>query len=45
MDVALSPSEKRVYVADSGNTRVQYFDESGVAVVPSSLGRIRALFR
>lgn len=45
MDVTLSPSAKRVYVADNLNDRVQYFDETGVALVPTSLGRIRALFR
>jgi DNA-binding beta-propeller fold protein YncE len=43
--VAVSPSDTRVYVTDFLNARVQYFDESGTAVVPSSLGRVKALFR
>lgn len=44
-DVAVSPSGTRVYVTDFLNARVQYFDETGTAVVPSSLGRVKALFK
>jgi DNA-binding beta-propeller fold protein YncE len=44
-DVAVSPSDTRVYVTDFVNARVQYFDDTITAVVPSSLGRVKALFR
>ncbi|HUV85742.1 MAG TPA: 6-bladed beta-propeller [bacterium] len=44
-DVAVSPSGNRVYVTDYLNDRVQYFDDTAEAVVPSSLGRVKALFR
>jgi tripartite motif-containing protein 71 len=44
-DAALSPSGKRLYVADWGNNRIQYFRWSAPAVSPTSLGRVKALFR
>ena len=44
-DVAVSPSDTRVYVTDFVNARVQYFDDTVTAVVPSSLGRVKALFK
>ena len=43
--VAVSPSGARVYVADNGNSRVQYFRRSDPAVGPASLGRVKALFK
>lgn len=44
-DVAFSTSGARLYVADTGNYRIQYFRWSPPAVSPSSLGRVKALFR
>ena len=38
-------SSGNVYVADNNNHRVQYFKLTNVAVVPASLGRVKALFR
>ena len=43
--VALSPSANRVYVTDSWNSRVQYFRKSDPSVNPTSLGKVKALFR
>jgi len=34
-----------IYVADTDNFRVQYFGWSDPAVKPTSLGRVKALFR
>ncbi|UCH78616.1 MAG: hypothetical protein JSU81_01305 [Candidatus Coatesbacteria bacterium] len=44
-DVAVSPSGTRVYVTDYLNDRVQYFDQANVAVYPTSVGRVKALFK
>ena len=44
-DVFVLPSGKRAYVADGLNDRVQYFRRSDPAVVPESLGKVKALFR
>jgi tripartite motif-containing protein 71 len=44
-DVAFSTSGARLYVADTGNYRVQYFRWTEPAVGPTSLGRVKALFR
>lgn len=38
-------SGSRVYVADCDNHRIQYFNRNEPAVVPASLGRVKALFR
>ncbi len=43
--LAFSPNGTRIYVADCNNFRVQYFRLSGVAVAPTSLGRVKALFK
>jgi tripartite motif-containing protein 71 len=43
--VAVSNTGARVYVCDSGNDRIQYFNRNKPAVAPSSLGRVKALFR
>ncbi len=43
-DVELAPNGL-AYVADGGNSRVQYFREDNPAVLPSSLGKVKALFR
>ncbi len=43
--IAVTPDLRRVYVTDAGNDRVQYFDQTNPAVVPASLGRVKALFR
>jgi len=43
--LAFSNDGRRVYVADTGNNRVQYFRWSGNAVTPTSLGRVKSLFR
>lgn len=45
VDVAVSADGKRLYVVEAGNDRVQYFRRSDPAVKPSSLGRVKALFR
>jgi DNA-binding beta-propeller fold protein YncE len=45
VDVALSPDGTRVYVVDTDNHRIQYFREAPTNIVPSSVGRIKALFR
>ena len=44
-DVAASPSGARIYVADHYNDRIQYFNRNEPAVGPTSLGRVKALFR
>jgi tripartite motif-containing protein 71 len=43
--IAFAPNGARAYVADYNNHRVQYFRESPPAVIPSSVGRIKALFK
>ncbi|MEE8640368.1 MAG: hypothetical protein V3T41_08160 [bacterium] len=43
--VAVSPTGSRVYVADKRNYRIQYFNRNEPAVSPTSLGRVKALFR
>ncbi len=43
--VAVTATGGRIYVADHSNHRIQYFRWSPAAVVPSSVGRIKALFR
>ncbi|HUV87646.1 MAG TPA: hypothetical protein VMX79_11110 [bacterium] len=43
--VRVTANGARVYVADYRNHRIQYFRESLPMVVPSSVGRIKALFR
>jgi hypothetical protein len=43
--VKRASSNGNVYVADWGNDRVQYFNRNEPAVVPASLGRVKALFR
>jgi DNA-binding beta-propeller fold protein YncE len=35
----------RVYVADTDNCRIQYFRWSDPAVEPTSVGKVKALFR
>ncbi len=45
MGVAVSSTGARVYVADSLNNRVQYFKDTEYAVTPTSLGRVKALFK
>jgi tripartite motif-containing protein 71 len=42
--VAVAPNGD-VYVTEEGNCRVQYFRWSAPAVSPTSLGRVKALFR
>ena len=42
--VAVAPNGW-VYVTEEGNYRVQYFRWSDPAVLPTSLGRVKALFR
>jgi DNA-binding beta-propeller fold protein YncE len=44
MGLAVGP-DSTVYVSDSGNSRVQYFNRNEPAVTPTSLGRVKALFR
>jgi DNA-binding beta-propeller fold protein YncE len=43
--VAVSPTGSRVYVADKRNYRIQYFNRNEPTVAPTSLGRVKALFR
>jgi DNA-binding beta-propeller fold protein YncE len=43
--VAITANGNRIYVADYNNHRIQYFRWSPAAVVPSSVGRIKALFK
>ncbi len=42
--VAFNAAGDPVYISDGGNDRVQYFKWVTVAVVPTSLGRVKALF-
>jgi DNA-binding beta-propeller fold protein YncE len=44
-DLAFSPNGARLYVTDNGNHRVQYFRWSPPSVAPTSLGKVKALFR
>ena len=44
-DVAFSASGARLYVADTGNCRIQYFNRDEPAVAPASLGKVKALFK
>jgi tripartite motif-containing protein 71 len=44
LGIAVSPNGRRIYVADSGNKRVQYFC-SDIAIKPTSLGRVKAIFK
>jgi len=43
--VAVSNTGARVYVCDSGNDRIQYFNRNKPAVAPSSLGKVKAIFK
>nr|NIT36459.1 6-bladed beta-propeller [candidate division Zixibacteria bacterium] len=44
--IAVTPDGAYFYVADCSNHRIQYFvDDQQFAVAPSSLGRIKTLFR
>ncbi len=43
--VAVTPNGAYVYVADNYNHRIQYFDQTNPTVEPTSLGRVKALFR
>ncbi len=43
--IAVSRTGARVYVADKGNYRIQYFNRNAPAVAPASLGRVKAVFR
>jgi tripartite motif-containing protein 71 len=45
LGVAVNREHDRAYVADSVNNRIQYFKDVDHAVAPTSLGRVRALFR
>lgn len=42
--IAVSLTGARVYVADQGNYRIQYFNRNRPAIAPASLGRVKALF-
>ena len=42
---AFSPDGQCLYVTDTMNYRVQYFRWSDPAVTPTSLGKVKALFR
>ena len=44
-EVALASDGRRLYVTDTSNYRVQYFRWSDPAVAPTSLGKVKALFR
>ncbi|MEE9457659.1 MAG: 6-bladed beta-propeller, partial [bacterium] len=44
-DLAVTEDGRRLYVADHSNFRVQNFDQTIPAVVPDSLGRVKALFK
>jgi DNA-binding beta-propeller fold protein YncE len=43
--LAVTDNGSRVYVADSRNSRVQYFRQTAPAVLPASVGKVKALFR
>ena len=45
LGVALSRTGARCYVTEFNNNRVQYFNRNAPAVVPTSLGRVKALFK
>jgi DNA-binding beta-propeller fold protein YncE len=38
-------ADRRVYVADTWNARIQYFDEVPVSIKPSSLGKVKAIYK
>jgi len=44
-DVAVSNDGRRVYVCDRDNHRIQYFRRVYPAVLPESLGKVKALFK
>jgi DNA-binding beta-propeller fold protein YncE len=44
-DVAFSPSGDRLYVVELLNNRVQYFREGEPAVEPTSMGKVKAVFK
>jgi len=44
-DVAVSRTGARVYVADAGNYRIQYFNRNEPGIAPASLGRVKAVFK
>jgi hypothetical protein len=35
----------RLYVGEGGNNRIQYFNRNKPAVAPTSLGRVKSLFK
>jgi len=43
--VCFNRTGSRIYVVDSNNCRIQYFNRNAPAVEPSSLGRVKAVFR
>jgi DNA-binding beta-propeller fold protein YncE len=43
--VAPRVTGSRIYVSDHNNHRIQYFNRNEPAVAPTSLGRVKALFR
>jgi DNA-binding beta-propeller fold protein YncE len=45
LGIAVSWTGARVFVADTHNNRIQWFNRDEVAVIPASLGRVKALFR
>jgi DNA-binding beta-propeller fold protein YncE len=47
LGLATDAAGTRLYVVDSGNNRLQYFNykKSDPAVEPTSLGRVKAIFR
>jgi DNA-binding beta-propeller fold protein YncE len=43
--VAASPDATRIYGVSYNNHRVQYYRQTNPAVVPESLGKVKALFQ
>jgi DNA-binding beta-propeller fold protein YncE len=45
VDVTFGSGGNRVYVVDDDNDRIQYFKWDDRAVAPTSLGRVKAMFK
>jgi DNA-binding beta-propeller fold protein YncE len=44
-DISFSSSGTRIYIVDCGNHQIKYYRDTAYAVAPTSLGRVKALFK